>query len=318
MSKHACENASVSDLVVRKIPFDLAAALRAGGAFHPEWFEDKGTAYLALGYSFQLEYTEHNINAVMPAIAKYISDPHLREKQNIFNHQESNHAKYHRVMNDLALQTAVHREKHNPRVYDFFYPSYKITREPLMRALLEGTDEAERMAAIKEAVFRIAVFESSTCMAGLSFFETFFADGKLPETASMTRNLAILYLFGYHLAEEIEHCTTALDVYEALFAEPVWSPAAIEKIFAGGGNFFEQETYAGAFFVAKAANVDLTLADLQRNQFALTQRKNMERAIAPGFHPGQGAYAARRRQLVSLWDSEWEPALRERIERHMQ
>ncbi|QBR71165.1 hypothetical protein CU048_07575 [Beijerinckiaceae bacterium] len=302
-----------SSLVVRTIPFDLDAALRGNGRFGPYWFDDKGIAYLAIGYSFALEYSERFINLADTVLPNFINDGSLRKQESTFNHQEANHAKYHRILNEMVAPTPPTSEKYNPRVYDFFYSNYKTFREPLMQRLFEPQDERELMGAVNETMFRRAAFETVTCITGLTYFDFLFDEGRLTETLSATRTPAVLYLFGYHLAEELEHCTTAFDVYDSIFHEPMWSQQSIAQVFGNPAQSIDHEINSAAFFVAKHAGQELSLSELQNNAFAKRQREIQAEMIAPGFHPGRGACKERKDYFVAKWDREWEPILRDRI-----
>lgn len=311
MNQHTAS--SGSGLVVRSIPFDLDAALRRNNRFDPHWFDDKGIAYLAIGYSFALEYAERFINLADTVLPNFINDGALRRQESTFNHQEANHAKYHRVLNEMVAPTPPTVEKYHPRVYDFFYSNYKTFREPLMQRLFEPRDERERIVAVNETLFRRSAFETVTCLTGLTYFDFLFDGGRLSETLSATRTPAVLYLFGYHLAEELEHCTTAFDVYESIFHEPMWTQQSIDQVFGNPAQSIDHEINSAAFFVAKHAGNELSFSELQDNEFAKRQRETQAAMIVPGFHPGRGVCKERKDYFVAKWDQEWEPLVREKI-----
>lgn len=304
---------SRSDLRIRTIPFDLEKALRTDGRFDPQWFDDKGVAYLAIGYSFALEYAERFINLADTLLPRFIKDEALRKQEGAFNHQEANHAKYHRVLNDLVGAGAATAEKYNPRVYDFLYVNYKTFREPLMKRLFEPQDQRELFAALYETIFRRAAFETVTCLTGLTYFDYFFDGGRLGQTLASTRVPAVLYLFGYHLAEELEHCATAFEVFDDIFHEPVWTEKSIGLAFGNPAQSIEHEVNSAAFFAARGQSAELALADLHDNEFATKHRERQQAIIAPGFHPARGAVAEQKDYFLAKWDREWEPALREKV-----
>lgn len=302
-----------TDLVIRSIPFDLERALRPNGQFDPQWFDDKGIAYLAIGYSFALEYAERFINLADTILPRFIKDEPLRRQEGAFNHQEANHAKYHRVLNDLVGTGAPSAEKYNPRVYDFLYVNYKTFREPLMKRLFEPQDQRELIVAVNETIFRRAAFETVTCLTGLTYFDYFFDGGRLAQTLAATRTPAVLYLFGYHLAEELEHCATAFDVFDDIFHEPVWTAKSIELAFGNPAQSIEHEVQSAAFFAARGRGDELSLSDLHDNEFATKQRARQQATIAPGFHPAHGAVAEQKDYFIAKWEREWEPLLREKV-----
>ncbi|PWB81799.1 MAG: hypothetical protein C3F11_14140 [Methylocystaceae bacterium] len=301
------------DLVIRTIPFDLATALRRNGAFDLHWFDDKGISYLAIGYSFALEYAERFINLADTVLPRFIKDEALRRREGAFNRQEANHAKYHRVLNDLTGSGSPTAEQYNPRVYDFFYADYKTFREPLMKRLFEPKNQHELFAAVNETIFRRAAFETVTCLTGLTYFDYFFDAGRLSQTLSATRTPAVLYLFGYHLAEELEHCATAFEVYDEIFHEPVWTAQSLELAFGNPARSIEREVESAAFFAARRRGDDLSLSDLHDNEFAAKQRETQASTLAPGFHPAHGAVAEQKDYFIAKWEREWEPLLREKV-----
>jgi predicted metal-dependent hydrolase len=140
-----------------------------------------------------------------------------------------------------------------------------------------------------------------------------FDNGEFDRTVASTRNLAVLYLFGYHLAEEIEHCAASLDVYEHLFKEQVWSEGVVGRTFDGSLHPTQFDVYNAAFTVARRAGVELSLSDLQDNPFSRHQRQAQFQTIKPGFHPDRNGVLARRAHHVETWDREWEPRLRKII-----
>jgi len=208
-------------------------------------------------------------------------------------------------------------EKYHPRVPDFFHASYKIYREPLLRRIFEPTGEQDKLLAVKDMVMRMSVFESLTCITGFTYFDSLFDNGEFARTVASTRNLAVLYLFGYHLAEEIEHCSASLDIYEHIFKEPVWSDNVFRHTLDGSLHPTMLDVYHAAFAVARRTGENLDLSDLQGTSFARRQRQAQAETIKPGFHPDNSDVLTKRRYYVDRWDRQWEPALRKDIENRL-
>lgn len=303
---------------VRRIPFDLDAAIKLDPSVDPIWINgDKGASYLTIGYSFALEFSEYIVSFSVRALQPHVDDPDLRHRVSSFNRQEANHAWYHRIWNEQLVTRAPTREKYHPRVPEFFYGSYKVYREPLLGRLLEPQGEADVLPVLKDLVLRLSIFETLTCATGLAFFETFFDNGEFERTVAATRNLAVLYLFGYHMAEEIEHCAASLDAYEHIFKEPVWSESVVQRTVDGSLHPTELDVYHAAFAVARLKGETLDLGDLKGNSFARRQRQTQLETFKPGFHPNDRDVLAKRSDYVDRWDRQWEPALRDRIEKRL-
>ena len=103
-----------------------------------------------------------------------------------------------------------------------------------------------------------------------------------------------------------------------MFNEPVWTTTTIERLLQQGQLPSEAEAHIAAFSAAKAVGSDLDLADLEDNEFAALLRQERLKLIVPGFDPGQGKCAEKRNSFVDKWDREWEPRLRDLIERDLE
>lgn len=234
----------------------------------------------------------------------------------MFVDQEKRHAAAHRKLNNFITKgiTPPGREKFHPRVYDFMYGAYKEFVEPIMSGI-----EKEKAAGItatgkffKEAVRSIAIFESQVCMTGFAFFDNLFDNGRFDMIANMSGNLGVLYLLGYHYAEEMEHCCVSIEAYEKIYEEKLWTEELIDK-HINNSDMLSRQIVLSTLHVARMLNQDISIEQIANSIGIQYRHQVAKKYIVEGFNAREPEILARRQALVNRWDQEWEPKLLEKI-----
>ena len=178
----------MADITVRKIrftfedPFDFAVPDDQLGAVLP-----------LLGLSMTMPYLEPYLIRTMKAALKEITDPGLAEDARRFSQQEGHHFRNHALLNDQL------RAQFDDATAD------------ALRAIEADLDaDYQRFTRTKSLRFNSAYaegFEAMTCSIALAAAEHgLFESGMIPGGE----------IWGWHMAEEIEHRTVAFDVYDHL------------------------------------------------------------------------------------------------------
>ncbi|MCG7539017.1 MULTISPECIES: metal-dependent hydrolase [Pseudoalteromonas] len=296
----------MENITIRAVPFRMEEKVINESGFNYAWSLERATSLLGLGYSFYVEFIELFYTGVRSAALKLLTDPAVMRAEKDYYTQEMHHANQHRKLNKVLHKGVVFKERYHPRVYDFLYPIYKDKYEPMLEGArndlgFSGKDNV----FLKQALLDVAVFESKTCVSSFVFFEQLFDNGILNYTIRNSQNLGILYLLGYHFIEEIEHCSIAVDLYQSIYDEIVWSPEEL----ANTRDLDDVEAIISTYSIAKQIGEDISRADIEASAFYSGIMANRRELIQEGFHPNDADVKKRRAYLIEKWDKEWEPQL---------
>lgn len=275
--------------------------------FDFRWAYDEQTSLVGLGYSFYLEYIEYFCNFVSKYARPYIDDQALLGHEQTFLTQEMHHAKAHKHLNSFLSAAPAIKDAFHPRIYPYLQSFHEAHYKPIMRDITEG-----KSSAIKDALFKIAIFESKNCVSSFIFFEQLFSGTNFSRTCALSGNLGILYLLAYHFAEEIEHCDIAVDVYQHIFQEPVWNAARVQSQIVDL-HHAEQESLTAALHCARQLGVETDADRLCSSPFMTFTKALQIELIDVDFDLNAGTVLAQRQSYVRQWDEVWEPALRQRV-----
>lgn len=295
---------------IRKIPFDLAHAIGVTGGFSPYWHHEKSSSLLGLGYSFFLEFFELFYNAFRPALLKFIHSPQANMLEQAFHRQEMQHAKYHKILNEYLLGGRTRRIGGHPRVYDFLIPIYQDKYAGILGKLnAADTDDHSPHDAVCAALKIIAMFESQTCVSSFVFFETLFDNNKVKYSIRNSQNLGVLYLLGYHFAEELEHCGIVVNLYEQISGQSLFDG----ELSAATAYGLDDEALIASLAVAEKFNLDIEHSDLLASSFYRLTSDRKNQLLVPGFHPDNPEILGQRNHLVERWDRDWAPSIQQSI-----
>ncbi|MEG0965740.1 MAG: metal-dependent hydrolase [Pseudomonas sp.] len=292
---------------IRRIPFDIKQAMAIGADFDFRWAYDEQTSLVGLGYSFYLEYIEYFCNFVSKYARPYIDDQALLGHEQTFLTQEMHHAKAHKHLNAFLCKPPASKDAFHPRIYPYLQSYHEAHYKPIMRGITEG-----KSCAIKDALLKIAVFESKNCISSFIFFEQLFSNANFARTCTLSGNLGILYLLAYHFAEEIEHCDIAVDVYQHIFEEPVWNAARVQSEIVSV-HHAEQESLTAALYCAQQLGVDTDAERLSASPFMTYTKARQIDLINADFDLNAPAILELRKSYVRQWDEVWEPTLRHQV-----
>ncbi|AZG85686.1 hypothetical protein N032_08345 [Pseudomonas syringae pv. pisi str. PP1] len=292
---------------IRRIPFDLRQAMGIGADFDFRWAYDDQTSLVGLGYSFYLEYIEYFCNFVSRFARPHMRDQALLANEQTFLAQEMHHAKAHKHLNSFLSAAPAVSDRFHPRIYPCLKLFHEAHYKSIMQEIGEGT-----LSALKEALLKIAVFESKNCVSSFIFFEQLFSGSNFARTCASSRNTGILYLLAYHFAEEIEHCDIAVDVYQHIFQESVWSVPRVQSQIIDP-HHAEQESLAAALHCAHQLGVRTDIERLSNSPFMTFTKARQLELINENFDLNTGTVLEQRRSYVRQWDEVWEPALRQQV-----
>ncbi|MCY1290533.1 putative metal-dependent hydrolase [compost metagenome] len=281
--------------------------MRIDADFDFRWAYDEQTSLVGLGYSFYLEYIEYFCNFVSKYARPYIYDETLLSHEQTFLTQEMHHAKAHKHLNSFLSATPAIKDAFHPRIYPYLQPFHEEHYKPIMQGIAEAKSNS-----IKDALLKIAVFESKNCVSSFIFFEQLFSGSNFSKTCELSGNIGILYLLAYHFAEEIEHCDIAADVYQHIFQEPVWNAARVKsQIF--NTHHAEQESLTAALHCARQLGVKTDIDRLSSSPFMKFTKARQIELINVDFDLNTDPVLEQRQFSVRQWDEVWEPALRQRV-----
>ncbi len=302
----------MQNLTIRTVPFRMKEKAMSESGFNYSWSLERSTSLLGLGYSFYVEFIELFYTGVRTAALKLLTDPAVVRAEKDYYTQEMRHANQHRQLNRILHTGTVYRERYHPRVYEFLYPIYKDKYEPMLEGIhKENGLPGKENIFLKQALLDVAVFESKTCVSSFVFFEQLFDNGILDYTIRNSQNLGVLYLLGYHFIEEIEHCSIAVDVYQSIYDEIVWS----QERLVNTRDLDDEEAIIATYSIAKKIGEDISRTDIEASAFYSGIMTNRRELIQEGFHPNDADVKKRRAYLIDKWDKEWEPQLLRAINR---
>lgn len=292
---------------LRVVPPAVFDIMSLNEKFKYKWIGDNAFSLIGLGTSYLLEFFEFYGDTISKYYDRFVKDTSYEDKRfHMFISQERRHAAAHKKLNLFVAKNSLPptREKYHPRVYDFMYTTYKSFVEPIVHGIEK--DEANGLTidspSFKEALKSIAIFETEVCLAAFSFFDNVMDKGKLDFMMDITENPGILYLLGYHYAEEIEHCHVSIETYEKIYGEKLWTEESIAEYIKKSADF-NNNIINATFFVSRELGVDISLQQI------LSRLPERVGSIKPGFDAKSSHAGNKIEYLVDKWDSEWEPAL---------
>ncbi len=174
----------MAEIVVRKIRFSFEEPIDFDVSD-----ERLGEILPPLALSMTMPYLEPYLIRTMKVAQKEIRDPQLAEDARNFSQQEGHHFRNHANLNDQLR-----------RQFD------DATADALRGIEADLEADYQRFSREKSLRFNLAYaegFEAMTCAGALAAAEAGTFDEPLPGGD----------LWGWHMAEEIEHRTVAFDVY---------------------------------------------------------------------------------------------------------
>ncbi|MBV4411281.1 metal-dependent hydrolase [Enterobacteriaceae bacterium YMB-R22] len=305
------------EMQFRVVPKEVYDAMELNENFSYLWNPDPVSSLVGLGSSYVLEFFEFYGEKIGDYYDEFIKDPVLKDERfGVFVDQEKRHAAAHRKLNNFITKgiSPPSREKYHPRVYDFMYGAYKEFAEPIIAGI-----EKDKAAGIKsegaffkEAVRSVAIFESEVCMTGFAFFENLFDNGRFELISNMSGNPSVLYLLGYHYAEEMEHCCVSIEAFETIYNETLWTTELIEK-HINNSDLLSRQVVLATLHVAKMLGQEITVKQITESigfQHRITEGKKY---IIEGFNAREDEVLKKREYFVTKWDNEWGPKLHEKI-----
>jgi hypothetical protein len=301
---------------LRKVPNEVFSMMDLNAKFNYRWMPDTTFSLMGLGISYLLEFFEFYGDAISKYYDRFIKNtPYEDSRFHDFISQERRHAAAHKRLNMFMAKNHLPptQEKYHPRVYDFMYMTYKTFVEPNIQGIEADEKDGKTLDgdSFREALKTLAVFETEVCMAAFSFFDNLFDKGKIEHIASLSENLAVLYLLGYHYAEEMEHCHVSIETYENIYGETLWNEKSIEQ-YSGNNDILSHRIINATLFVAREMGVEITVKQINSR---LPDRK---RSIRPGFNAKSAREKSKIDYLVNKWDLEWEPLLLSKIKQQLQ
>lgn len=309
------------ELKLRSVPKDVFTMMGLNENFNYNWTSDPVSSLIGLGTSYLLEFFEFYGDSISKYYNRFVKDTEFEdERYPQFISQERRHAAAHKNLNLFMAKNYLppSREKHHPRVYDFLYPTYKDFVEPIIEGI--ATDEEAGLTLksphFQEAIKSIGIFESEVCMAGISFYDNLIDNGRLEYMMKLSDNIGVLYLLGYHYAEEMEHCSVSIETYEAMYKEKLWTKERVEK-YLDDSDMLSKRIVTATLFVAKMLNVDITVKQITDRMSYQRRMQNRKSPIKEGFNATEPEILKKREYFVQKWDNEWEPMLLEKIRQHI-
>ncbi|WP_392566643.1 metal-dependent hydrolase [Utexia brackfieldae] len=298
-------------LKTRTVPKDVFAVMNLNDDFKHLWIPDNVMSLIGLGTSYLLEFFEFYGEKVSGFYDRFVKGTEYEDDRfPVFIAQERRHAAAHKNLNRFMAKNyaAPSREKYHPRVYDFMYVTYKEFVEPNIAGLIQDEQMGKTLDSpyFKEALRTIATFETEVCMASFSFYENLIDHGKLDVMMDMSENLGVLYLLGYHYAEEMEHCSVSIETYEKIYHEPLWSKERIKQYEAEADLLTHRVTVA-TLYVARMLGIEVTVKQIR------ARLPNYRGLVSEGFNAKSADILPKIKYFVEHWDNQWEPMLRAKI-----
>jgi predicted metal-dependent hydrolase len=242
----------MADITVRSIRFEFE---------EPFDFEVSdevlGTMLGLLGLSMTMPYLEPYLIRTMKVAIKQISDPVLAEDARRFSQQEGHHFRNHALLND-------HIRSH-------FEPAVADALRGIESEIEADYQRFSRKKSLRFNVVYAEGFEAMTCAGALAAAEHgAFEPGMVPGGE----------IWGWHMAEEIEHRTVAFGVYQHLVGSYLY------RIVAGTWSQLHYLSYTRRFAncMAKALGRKPTSpkTGVQR-----ASARNYLRTWSPWYDPGK-------------------------------
>jgi predicted metal-dependent hydrolase len=203
----------MADITVRKIRFSFEEPIDFDVSD-----ERLGAILGPLALSMTMPYLEPYLIRTMKVALKRISDPVLAEDTRRFSQQEGHHYRNHALLNDQIRG------------------QFDAAGADALRAIESNLEaDYQRFTRTKSLRFNLAYaegFEAMTCAGALAAAEHGTFDGEALPGGE---------IWGWHMAEEIEHRTVAFNVYQHLVGSYPY------RILAGGWAQWHYVSYIRRF-----------------------------------------------------------------------
>lgn len=296
----------------RKIPFNLSDMILAWSGPNPMlWHRNYGISLFGVGYSFALENAEYMIYECDKVTKRFIFDGEFRSQSKGFVAQEITHARYHRTFNEIIIGSgSVVSMPFRKRIYSFFLDDYINGDRQLLLRKLNSSDELEVATAVKDALKRTALFEGFTFVVAKAFFEFFFSKENIHEVMEDVINPAVLYLFGYHLTEELEHCEFSVNLFNNLYGSIECSDlnGSIANPFSVG-----TDAELAINYLTEKFGLENAIEEFRDNPFSDRVYDHFDPLSRIDVDPLSPVNIVLRNDLIRTWDSTIEPVLRDYI-----
>jgi hypothetical protein len=284
---------------VRKIPFDLAAAVRHENVESLTRDFERPTAFLMMAANVWSEWAEKAITYVRKQYGALDDEDDAR----IFVLQEARHAAaLHQINRHLFGSDSYLRDPHLGRV--------PVLAHSVMTRRFQRLSEAEEgrfREPLQDFILYVTAFEStfnviSTASASRSF-EAMTRDENV--LSGYLEHAPFFYVSFYHNTEEAEHCHVSWDYYERTYG-----PIADIR------SQFEEKIRENMFDLRE---ICLRLSDAYTPRM---EARELDEVLSP-LHTLLLARASRfdmsmfdlsRHALIRSWDEVWEPRFRAAIE----
>ncbi|WP_312241127.1 metal-dependent hydrolase [Pantoea sp.] len=305
------------EMKFRAVPREVYDVMGLNENFNYLWNPDPVSSLIGLGSSFVLEFFEFYGERIGDYYDAYIQDPKLKDERfAVFVGQERRHAAAHRKLNNFITKSVTPpvREEFHPRVYAFMHEAYKGFAEPIIAGIERDKANGKTQDSFwfKEAVQSIAIFESEVCMTGFAFFENLFDNGRFDLVTNMSGNLGVLYLLGYHYAEEMEHCCVSIEAFETVYNEKLWTKERIDQ-HINQMDFLANQIVKTTQKVAGMLKQTVTTEKIINSVAFQARALAAKKYITEGFTARESEVLQKREYFVGRWDSEWAPRLLEII-----
>ncbi|MGF6191707.1 hypothetical protein [Serratia sp. 2723] len=308
------------EMQFRTVPSEVYSVMELNENFNYLWNPDPVSSLVGLGSSYVLEFFEFYGQKIGDYYDEFIDDPVQKDERfHVFVDQEKRHAAAHRKLNNFITKDRVApaREKYHPRVYDFMYGLYKEFAEPILAGIEQDKAVGKKADGqfFKESIRSIGLFESELCMTGFSFFDNLFDNGRFDIISNMSGNLGVLYLLGYHYAEEMEHCSISIEAFETIYQETLWTKELVDSNINNTNNnsLTARRIITATLHVARMLGHDITIKQITDSIGVQYKSQVSKKYIKEGFNAREPEVLAKREYLVNRWDNEWEPKLLEKI-----
>ncbi len=258
----------MADITVRKIRFSFEEPIDF------EVSDERLGAILGpLALSMTMPYLEPYLIRTMKAALKRISDPVLAEDARRFSQQEGHHYRNHALLNDQIRR------------------QFADAGAEALRAIESDLEtDYQRFTRTKSLRFNVAYaegFEAMTCAGALAAAEHgSFDGGTLPGGE----------IWGWHMAEEIEHRTVAFNVYRHLVGSYPY------RILAGTWAQWHYVSYIRRFARCMADALGRTPVT-PRSPVQRAALRNYLRTWSPRYDPGKIELPAGVQELLDRYSS---------------
>lgn len=293
-----------AQMQVRHLAVDLRKALRGETVASILANADnvpggRAEVYLRLGSSMVFEPVELLYGHVQRQYKMYADDG-----MRTFVRQELNHAGYHHHLNSVICSRYVSHPLIG-KVNTFIYPLFLKSESLFIDLPVEPTLAINRLKPLARAA---GAFETGIgLLEAISLFRT----AKRDIDAFIDHQPALYYLFLYHYAEELEHCSEAIRYFETTYGEALWDELNFDLALRDMQDVWTDCAVTAAR-IAQENGERVSWRDFTRTPVWQERQRLTEEYLRPKSDPIR-RLDVERREFIALWDEEWEPRIRQRL-----